>query len=184
MQIDGRKGGAILHLLRHLTGRNAATPDHVGPGAVVHNALVVLDVAFDDAFAQRSAIHVGIRQQRAQETSVRPSHRGFGLLRGDGVTSVGLKRCEDLGVGHETGVQTDEFELLDASCLLYFCQGSIQFGEIDVVAHGRGQGDVVGPAAAGGGVRPAAGPAHAMIRENERVFVGGIVLHRPLHKVD
>lgn len=64
-QVNGRQRDALPHLLRHLLGRlsttteeaeeppqRRASAEQLGPGLVVHNTLVILDVALDDPAAQ------------------------------------------------------------------------------------------------------------------------------------
>jgi len=90
---------------------------HVGPGLVVHDALVLEYVAIDDQTAQVSGTHAWVGHEGLQEACIGPAEPRLGFLGCDRVPCVRLQRGKNLQLRHEAGIQADKIELVQAAAL-------------------------------------------------------------------
>ena len=91
----------------------------------------------------------------------------------------------DLEVGHEAGIHAHELKLVEPRVVADCGECGFHLMQPEhVVRHGAREGEGAVGACPGRWIAPAARPAHAVVRENQRVFVGGVVLHAPLDEID
>ena len=158
----------------------------LGAGLVIHDALVVLDVAVHDRTPQIGAGHVGILRQRIQETGVGPAERRLGFLRGHRVAGVRRQCAEDFELPHQAGVHPDQLELVQPGLAADVAERRIQIHQVQVAFKRLRERDVAVAAPVGRriAVAPAARPAHAVVRQDQDILVGRVTLHGPGHEIN
>ena len=75
-------------------------------------------------------------------------------------------------------------ELVYARAVANLLERAVQFIEIELVLEHLGEGILAIAGAAGGRVAPAAGPAHAVIREDQHIVVGRVRFDGPGGEID
>ena len=84
------------------------------PRRIVHNPLILVNIALHNRLAQSSAIHRRVLGEFPQESGVGPAQGRLYLLGSDHVASVGSNSGKNLDLAHQTGVKADQIEGLNA----------------------------------------------------------------------
>ena len=86
-------------------------------------------------------------------------------------------------MGHQAGIHANHLELIDARLAARGFERLVQFHQEQVITQPRDDRDAAALLPAVIAIRPAAGPANAVVREDQRVAVGGVVLCCPDDKI-
>ncbi len=145
--------------------------DQFRAGFVIYNPLVFINIRRHDPGRQIRPADLRIIGHGAEKGLVSPTHSRFGLLRGHCVIGVRFQRSIHFKLAHQTGVKADQLKLIQTGALLHRIQRADNLIQVQLVFFVRIR------------IRPATRPAHAMIRENQRVTLRRIIFNRPGYKI-
>ena len=171
-------GGDIVEHAEEAAHRRALAQE-LGARLGIDDALIVLDVAADHQPAQLGAIHGGVLAETFQEAGVSPTQGRLDFLGDDGIAGVRLEGAEHLDLGHQAGVQADQLEFVQPGLGADLLERLVQLHQVELVAQAGGERDGRVAGRLRVGVGPAAGPAHAVVREDQDVAIGGVGLRWP-----